>query len=968
MEEYQALFEQAPIALAKLDANAHIQHANYRFAELLGRQTGALIARPIDEFIDCQSPGELAKQIRAITSGEQRSWSGKCLILCAHCASYAVEISATALTRKASASNTATRDQAEMDDARSGVVLAITNTYESKEKSAAWQRVFEGLIDEIHERHHEVLQREQILQILEAAPDCVAMIDAAGHTLYINPALRHMLGDKAEEHGYSLFTAHPPWAAAQIRDQALPTAASQGIWSGNSEIITADGKPIPVYQTVIAHREKTPDNPLYSTIIRDMSDLRVAETFQRQLLSSLAEGVFGIDLQGRYTFLNPAALRMLGFEDESEALGRNAHDLSHYNHPDGTPFPEQLCRIYMVQQTGQPLQAWEDRFWRPDGTSFPVVVYASPLYSANGQLEGTVVSFQDVSERIEEERRYRMAQEAASFGIWEWDLARDQIHWDDSCWQMLGYSPAHYTTLNYNKWRSLVHPEDLEKSEELINQRLAKGRRFSVELRYITADGDWLWVQGRGQAVELHADGTPKRLMGTHVDVSHLKETELALRRREQDLLEAKRIARLGNWLTDFRANFIYWSDEIYNIFGLNKEQWTNRHNTFFDIVHPDDRERVEQELQRALCGDGQFAVEHRIVRPDGGMRSVLERGQVEFDEQGEPLRMLGTVQDITEQRELEDHLRHLVTILDSTPDIVAMASPDGETLYLNASGKRYLTDHPNAPEEHSPHHELQRPQRNSLDSTTARDASLTAPLPSAYPSWAQELINEQALPTALREGYWQGETAICDRHNNVIPVSQVIIVHRNESDEISHISTILRDVTEQKRLEQALSHEATTDHLTGIFNRQRFDTELDQVIARHNRYGNNIGLIMFDIDHFKVLNDTYGHDIGDQVLIELTRRVATILRSPDILARWGGEEFVVILPETDTAGTEQLAERLRQDVAEQPFTQVGNISISLGATQIHDNDTPNTALKRVDNALYKAKRTGRNRVVFSPD
>ncbi|BAU57906.1 diguanylate cyclase/phosphodiesterase with PAS/PAC sensor [Halorhodospira halochloris] len=317
------------------------------------------------------------------------------------------------------------------------------------------------------------------------------------------------------------------------------------------------------------------------------------------------------------------------------------------------------------------------------------------------------------------------------------------------------------------------------------------------------------------------------------------------------------------------------------------------------------------------------------------------------------------------EQLDLEDNLRRLVTILDSTPDIVAMNTPEGETLYLNASGKRYFDIHDDQSQLSL---EGQNRQCDPDGSQSPREQLQVAPpLAQAYPDWALKKITGQALPTALRDGYWQGETAIRDQQNNETPVSQVLIAHYNESGRLSHISTILRDVTEQKRLEKALAYEATTDHLTGIFNRQRFDTELDQAISRHNRYGNEIGLIMFDIDHFKVLNDTYGHDAGDRVLIELTVRVTENLRDPDVLARWGGEEFVIILPETDATGTQSLAERLRLDVAEHPFTGVGHITISLGATQIFDNDTPNSALKRVDNALYKAKRSGRNMVIYYP-
>ncbi|MDF1615765.1 diguanylate cyclase [Desulfurivibrio dismutans] len=171
------------------------------------------------------------------------------------------------------------------------------------------------------------------------------------------------------------------------------------------------------------------------------------------------------------------------------------------------------------------------------------------------------------------------------------------------------------------------------------------------------------------------------------------------------------------------------------------------------------------------------------------------------------------------------------------------------------------------------------------------------------------------------------------------------------------------RDITTRKRAEESLFRMATTDHLTELYNRQYFEAELAQALSRTQRYSSKISLVMFDVDHFKAVNDTYGHDAGDRVLYELGRRATATLRGPDTLARWGGEEFVVIMPETIATEAGQMAERLRLKTAGKPFPGVGSITISLGVTSIHPSDNSNTVLKRLDNALYEAKRSGRNRV-----
>lgn len=213
--------------------------------------------------------------------------------------------------------------------------------------------------------------------------------------------------------------------------------------------------------------------------------------------------------------------------------------------------------------------------------------------------------------------------------------------------------------------------------------------------------------------------------------------------------------------------------------------------------------------------------------------------------------------------------------------------------------------------------------------------------------------------------GHWEGEIWNRRRDGSIYPQWESISAVRNEAGQLEYYVAVFHDISEQKRLEAELEREATTDQLTGLFNRQRFDTELARTLARVHRYEANAGAILFDIDHFKRLNDTHGHDTGDGVLIELAGRVRDCLREADFLARWGGEEFVVLLPDTDAAGTRQIAERLRREIEACPFEGVGRVTVSFGASVLHGDDTPDSVFKRLDNALYEAKRAGRNSVVY---
>ncbi|XGA80270.1 diguanylate cyclase [Halomonas sp. CH40] len=324
------------------------------------------------------------------------------------------------------------------------------------------------------------------------------------------------------------------------------------------------------------------------------------------------------------------------------------------------------------------------------------------------------------------------------------------------------------------------------------------GRQFSAEVMLYRLD--------------LPDEGT--LLQATVRDISEPKAQRIALLQREKDLLEAQRIARLGNWISDFNSGEIRWCEQIYQMFGRPFDERIS-HDIFMQAIHPEDRHAVQAAFDAALKG-APYDVIHRVVRPDGSIHTLHERGQVEFSPSGWALRMIGTVQDITEQQRLEDELA-----------------------------------------------------RNAI-----------------------------------------------------------------------------------------------TDHLTGAYNRKRFDEEIEKTLARRRRNGVISALIMLDIDHFKPINDTHGHDVGDDVLVALTRLLSANLRVPDLLARWGGEEFVIILPDTDLLEARHLAERLRRLIAEHSFAVIGHLTASLGVTTLQPTDDPRSCMKRLDDALYKAKFAGRNQVV----
>lgn len=152
---------------------------------------------------------------------------------------------------------------------------------------------------------------------------------------------------------------------------------------------------------------------------------------------------------------------------------------------------------------------------------------------------------------------------------------------------------------------------------------------------------------------------------------------------------------------------------------------------------------------------------------------------------------------------------------------------------------------------------------------------------------------------------------------------------------------------------------------MTKLFNRSKLDDILEKEMALSQAVSSPLSIVFLDIDHFKQVNDTYGHDVGDRVLIELANIISSTTRVGDFVARWGGEEFMITLQSTDTLHASKLAEKLRIAVEEHKFAIAGKLTISLGVTEYLNNESEENFVKRVDRALYEAKESGRNRVVI---
>ncbi|MEM7053945.1 MAG: GGDEF domain-containing protein, partial [Pseudomonadota bacterium] len=180
-------------------------------------------------------------------------------------------------------------------------------------------------------------------------------------------------------------------------------------------------------------------------------------------------------------------------------------------------------------------------------------------------------------------------------------------------------------------------------------------------------------------------------------------------------------------------------------------------------------------------------------------------------------------------------------------------------------------------------------------------------------------------------------------------------------------VSGVLVDISDRKRLEDQLVELATTDDLTGLYNRGHGSELLDRELTRAKRSDQPLSLILMDVDHFKSINDEFGHAVGDQVLVKISESLQNRIREVDIAARWGGEEFVIILPDTRLDDAKTIAGELQKGIRSLAKPDGNHLSMSMGVTQYRTDESVSGLLKRADQLLYTAKNTGRNRMETQP-
>jgi diguanylate cyclase (GGDEF)-like protein/PAS domain S-box-containing protein len=453
------------------------------------------------------------------------------------------------------------------------------------------------------------------------------------------------------------------------------------------------------------------------------------------------------------------------------------------------------------------------------------------------------------------------------------------------------------------------------------------------------------------------------------------------LRESEASLEDAQQMTHMGSWRYDFTGVVMTWSTETYRIFGRDPCRDQVRYDEFLAQLHEADRGAVREGLEQALGSGREFSAEHRILRCDGSTRWVQTIALRDADARKSLLR--GTIMDITVRKltELQTHVEHRVTQLVASADDVGHVIPKViEALCTGLGwtcGMYWVRSGPGAKLHCAQHWGIDSPEAHALIEARAQlRIDIGDDLPGRAweapdPMIVRGLCAERGDPPGPAHGAdGRYGIAMSVRSNErVFGVIECVATELGVDE--GRLRQLLRVVSshvlqflQRKAAEEALIYVAAHDTLTGLPNRSMFNQALRHALARDLRYGVGVAVMFIDLDRFKLVNDTLGHTAGDRLLQECGRRLTDCLRNSDLIARFGGDEFAVLVEQFDQQADIAAIAKKILCALKQPFMLDGHefrVSASIGISMSPEDGTDiETLLSNADAAMYRAKGEGK--------
>jgi len=537
------------------------------------------------------------------------------------------------------------------------------------------------------------------------------------------------------------------------------------------------------------------------------------------------------------------------------------------------------------------------------------------------------------------ELNFQVAEEYAGMGHWELSADGKTAVWSEQMYHLLGLS--FNTSPGPETLRKLVHDEDYAAFIKSVRYSFETKNEHHVEYRIRReSDGEERWMESRG-SVSCDEDGRPEKISGVLHDITESKLRKLALVRSEEKY----------RTLIDASPYCIHQIDAEGSLISMNKSglQMISVDNEasivgipYLSSVSEQDREQVSKLLADALNGKYN---EFEFYSTDGKYfhsNFVPIRG-----ESGKVDRVLGITQDFTERKQAEEKLLLSSRVFSDTHEGITITDANMSILDVNPAFC-----------------EITGYSRKEVLGKNPKMLSSGKQSPEFFEEMWQQIQDN---------GHWQGEVWNRKKSGEIYAELLTISVLKDDNDNIVNYVGVFTDITSSKRQQEQLSLMAHYDVLTGLPNRALFTDRFAQAIAHSKRTDHQLAVCFIDLDDFKQVNDNYGHEVGDQLLVEVAERITSCIRQEDTVSRQGGDEFALLLNDLEFLSQwEQTLERIHNSLA-QPYIindHPHKITASSGVTLYpNDNGDIDTLLRHADQAMYQAKLAGKHRYyLFNPE